>query len=256
MDLSLTEEQQILSRTAREFLEAECPTTVVREAENAEEGYLPDLWKKMANLGWLGVSLPENYGGIGGSLTDQTVLFEEIGRALVPGPLLTSSVLAAQILLDSRNETQKQNLLPGIANGDLIVTLARGERLETSSDDTGIVLSGESLFVPFAGIASHIICATRPAVGAWPDTTLVVVDAHADKIFKTRMESIANYPQYLAEFDDISIPLNAVLGDIAEGRPVLDAALQRAMVIQCAETLGRAEKILEMVVKYLSLIHI
>ena len=150
MDLSLTEEQQILSRTAREFLEAECPTTVVREAENAEEGYLPDLWKKMANLGWLGVSLPENYGGIGGSLTDQTVLFEEIGRALVPGPMLTSSVLAAQILLDSKNETQKQKLLPGIANGDLIVTLARGERLETSSDDTGIVLSGESLFVPFA----------------------------------------------------------------------------------------------------------
>ena len=93
MDFSLTEEQQILSRTAREFLEAECPTTVVREAENSEEGYLPDLWKKMANLGWLGVSLPENYGGIGGALTDQTVLFEEIGRALVPGPLLTSSVL-------------------------------------------------------------------------------------------------------------------------------------------------------------------
>ena len=114
MDFSLTEEQQILSRKAREFLEAECPTTVVREAENAEEGYLPDLWKKMANLGWLGVSLPENYGGIGGSLTDQTVLFEEIGRALVPGPMLTSSVLAAQILLDSRNETQKQNLLPEI----------------------------------------------------------------------------------------------------------------------------------------------
>jgi len=250
MDLSLTEEQQILSRTAREFLEAECPTTVVREAEKSEQGYLPDLWKKMANLGWLGVSLPENYGGTGGSLTDQTVLFEEIGRALVPGPLLTSSVLAAQILLDSRNETQKQNLLPGIANGDLIVTLARGERLETSSDDTGIVLSGESMFVPFAGVASHIICATRPAVGAWPDTTLVVVDADADKIFKTRMGSIANYPQYLAEFDDISISLEAVLGGIAEGRPSLDAALQRAMVIQCAETLGRAQKVLEMVVKY------
>ena len=78
MNFSLTEEQQILSRTAREFLEAECPTTVVREAENSEEGYLPELWKKMANLGWLGVSLPKDYGGIGGSLTDQTVLFEAV----------------------------------------------------------------------------------------------------------------------------------------------------------------------------------
>ena len=250
MDFGLTEQQQILSRSAREFLEAECPTSVVRESEESTEGHVPELWRKMAELGWLGISLPEAYGGTGGSLTDQTVLFEEVGRALVPGPLLTSSVLAAQIVLSAGNDAQKERLLPGIASGDLVLTLARGERLETVSGDAGLTLSGESSFVPHAGLASHIICATRPAIGAWPDTTLVVVDGQAYGVFKTRMESIANYPQYLVEFDDISLPSDAVLGEIAQGRPALDMGVQRATVVQCAETLGRAQKVLEMVVEY------
>ena len=252
MDFSLTDKQRILGRSARQFLEAECPAAVVREAETTEQGHVPELWGKMADLGWLGMSLPEMYGGTGGSLTDQVVLFEEIGRALVPGPLLVSSVLASQIVLNAGNDSQKESLLPGIASGGLILTLARGERLETASGETGLTLSGESAFVPHAGVANHIICATRPAVGAWPDTTLVVVDGEGDQVFKTPMESIANYPQCLVEFDDICLPSEALLGDIAEGRPVLDAAVQRAIVVQCAETLGRAQKVLEMVVEYAS----
>ncbi|MEC8911394.1 MAG: acyl-CoA dehydrogenase family protein, partial [Chloroflexota bacterium] len=105
MDFSLTEEQLILGRSARQFLEAECPAAVVREAETTEQGHVPELWGKMADLGWLGMSLPEIYGGTGGSLTDQVVLFEEIGRALVPGPLLVSSVLASQIVLNAGNDS-------------------------------------------------------------------------------------------------------------------------------------------------------
>jgi len=250
MDFSLTEQQQILSRSAREFLETECPTSLVREAEQSPEDHVPGLWQKMADLGWLGISIPERYGGTGGSLTDQTVLFEEIGRALVPGPLLTSSVLAAQIVLNAGNDAQKESLLPGVASGELVLTLARGERLESSSGGGGLVLSGESSFVPHAGLASHIICATRPAIGAWPDTTLVVVGGQVDGISRTRMESIANYPQYLVEFDDISLPADAVLGGIAGGRLALDTAVHTATVVQCAETLGRAQKVLEMVVEY------
>ncbi|MEC9447015.1 MAG: acyl-CoA dehydrogenase family protein, partial [Chloroflexota bacterium] len=120
MDFSLTEQQRILGRSARQFLEAECPAAVVREAETTEQGHVPELWEKMADLGWLGMSLPEMYGGTGGSLTDQVVLFEEIGRALVPGPLLVSSVLASQIVLNAGNDSQKESLLPGIASGGLI----------------------------------------------------------------------------------------------------------------------------------------
>ena len=160
MDYGLTQEQQILRTAAREFLEAECPTSLVREVEGSSEGHSPDLWRKIAGLGWLGISLPERYGGTGGSLTDQTVLFEEIGRALTPGPLLVSSVLAAHIVLNAGSDRQKDSLLPGIISGDLVLTLARGEKLETASADGGLTLSGESLFVPHSGLADRIICAT------------------------------------------------------------------------------------------------
>ncbi|MCI0899731.1 MAG: acyl-CoA/acyl-ACP dehydrogenase [Chloroflexi bacterium] len=250
MDFALTQEQVILRRSAREFLEAECPSSLVRAVEESGDGHAPDLWRKMAGLGWLGISLPEQYGGTGGSLTDQTVLFEEIGRTLTPGPLLTSSVLAAQIVLNAGSGRQKDDLLPGVVSGEVILTLARGEKLETASQDGGLTLSGESLFVPHAGLASHIICATRPAIGAWPDITLVLVDTQAGGVIKTAMESIANYPQFLVEFDDVPLPGDAVLGEIAQGRPALDRAVQRATVAQCAETLGRAQMVLEMVVEY------
>ena len=250
MDFGLTEQQEILRRSAREFLEAECPTSLVREIEESAGGHAPDLWRKMAGLGWLGIALPEQYGGTGGSLTDQVVLFEEIGRAMTPGPLLTSSVLAAQIVLNAGNDSQKESLLPGMVAGDLVLTLARGEKLETASVDGGITLSGDSSFVPFGGLANKIICATRPAIGAWPETTLVLVDSQAKGVLKTPMESIANYPQHLVEFDDVALSTDAMLGEIAEGRPALDQAVQRATVVQCAETLGRAQKVLEMVVEY------
>jgi alkylation response protein AidB-like acyl-CoA dehydrogenase len=250
MDFGLTEQQEILRRSAREFLEAECPTSLVRETEKSADGHAPDLWRKMAGLGWLGIALPEMYGGTGGSLTDQIVLFEEIGRAMAPGPMLTSSVLAAQIVLNAGNDSQKESLLPGIVSGDLVLTLARGDKLETASAGGGITLSGDSAFVPHAGLANQIICATRPAIGAWPDTTLVLVDAEAEGVLKTPMESIANYPQHLVEFDDVALSNEAMLGEIAEGRQALDQAVQRATVVQCAETLGRAQKVLEMVVEY------
>jgi alkylation response protein AidB-like acyl-CoA dehydrogenase len=250
MDFGLTEQQEILRRSAREFLEAECPTSVVREAEESGLGHAPDLWRKMAGLGWLGISLPERYGGTGGSLTDQTVLFEEVGRALTPGPLLTSSVLAVQIVLNAGNDAQKTDLLPGVISGEVILTLARGDRLETADRDGGLTLSGDSIFVPYAGLATHIICATRPAVGAWPDTTLVLVDPESDGVTMTPLDSIANYPQFMVEFDDVPVAGDSVLGEIAGGKPALDLAVQRATVVQCAETLGRAQKVLEMVVEY------
>ncbi|MDA0265048.1 MAG: acyl-CoA/acyl-ACP dehydrogenase [Chloroflexi bacterium] len=262
MDLGLTKEQELLRRTARDFLEAECPTSLVRQAEDSTEGHVPELWRKMAGLGWLGIALPQRYGGAGGSITSQAVLFEETGRALLPGPLLTSSALAAQVVRLAGSDAQKNSLLPGVVSGDVILTLARGDKLETASapdsspnqspdqNSRGLILSGESLFVPHAGIASQIVCATRPAIGAPPDTTLVLVDPNADGVSKSRMESVANHPQYLVEFDDVPLSAAAVLGEIAEGRPALDAAVQQAAALQCAETLGRAQKVLEMTIEY------
>ena len=250
MDFKLTSEQKELRDSTRKFLDRECPTSLVREAENSGTGHIPDLWEKMAALGWLGICLPQHYGGSNRLFTDQAILFEELGRALVPGPLLMSSVLAAYIILYGGNDRQKRDLLPGMIKGEIVLTLARGDRLETFSQSSGLVLSGESSFVRHARLADHIICATRPAIGAWPDTTLVLVETGAEGLIMTGMESIANYPQCMVEFDDVSLSGDAILGQIAEGRVALELAVQRATVIQCAETLGRSQKVLEMVVEY------
>src|SRR3972149_2029157 len=93
MDLGLDEQQELLKNFARDFLEKECPESVVREMEEDEKGYSPDLWRKMAQQGWMGLIIPEEYGGAGMQLCELVVLLEEFGRALVPGPDISTVVL-------------------------------------------------------------------------------------------------------------------------------------------------------------------
>ena len=150
MDLGLSEQQELIRRTAREFLDAESPTTLVRELEDSESGYSPELWTKMAALGWLGLGIPPQYGGSGGNLIDQVVLFEEIGRAILPSPILTSTVLSGQVILNAGNEEQKLSLLGGISRGDAIVTQAL--------EEPGAELRGSALNVRAAADGSdHVI---------------------------------------------------------------------------------------------------
>ena len=120
MDLALNESQEMLRRTAREFLEANCPTTLVREIEASGMGYSPELWRQMAELGWLGLSLPTEYGGEGGDAVDQLVLSEEMGRALLPSPYLTSVVTCGRLVSLSGSPSQRAEILPQVAQGKLI----------------------------------------------------------------------------------------------------------------------------------------
>jgi hypothetical protein len=86
MDFGITKEQEMLKKEARKFLEKECTEELVRNVEKSERGYSPELWKKIADLGWLGLSFPEAYGGLGGNLIDQMIIYEEMGKAMFPGP--------------------------------------------------------------------------------------------------------------------------------------------------------------------------
>ncbi len=112
MDLGLTETQQMLRASAREFLAQRCPSSLVRAMEEDEKGYTSELWQQMVDLGWLGLPFPEVYGGAGGDFIDLSVLLEETGRALVPGPFFSTVVLAGLAMLDGGSEEQKQELLP------------------------------------------------------------------------------------------------------------------------------------------------
>ena len=113
----------MIKNSAQEFLRQELPKERVDELFRSETGHDPELWKKMGSLGWIGMSLPTEYGGQASNFTTIGVLFEELGAALCPSPLL-SSVLAGQIVLQAGNDSQKRQLLPSIARGDLITAVA------------------------------------------------------------------------------------------------------------------------------------
>ena len=124
MDFELGEEQLMLKTSARDFLEKECPKQLVRDMMEDETGYSPELWGKMADLGWMGLVFPEEYDGVGSSFLDMAVLLEEMGRALVPGPFVPTVVLAGLPILAAGTMEQKKEFLPKIARGDMIMTLA------------------------------------------------------------------------------------------------------------------------------------
>ena len=253
MDLSLSESQEMLRRTAREFLESNCPTTLVRELEDSAEGYSPELWRQMAELGWLGLPLPVEHGGIGGDAVDQLVLSSEMGRALLPSPYLTSSIVCGRLVELSGRDSQKADMLPLLAQGRLIMSLALEEDggeipARVTKGDDGYRLNGVKSFAPFANSADILICvAGGPEDGG---VTLCVVPADADGVTITPMTSIAGYPQARVEFNDIEVTHEMILGEDMDGDINLEPALEWATLARCGEMVGRGRKILEMVIDY------
>ena len=262
MDLGLSEQHEILKRTARQFLQAESPLSLARELEDSELGYSPELWKKMAGLGWLGLGFPTRYGGAEGSLVDQVVLFEEIGRAMVAGPILPSSVLVSQVLIGAGTDRQKQELLPFMAQGKVVISaLLTGEiygsgaglQFRPGSDGNGYVLNGTILFVPFAQVADYILCAAQQSSGEPQNgysATVFLVDTGTSGLTVNLLESVAGYKQHEVLFQEVQVPGECVVGNTGQGQEAMTLPRQYTTVVQCAEMVGRAQKILEMVVEY------
>ena len=171
MDLALSEEQEMVKKMAHDFLSDKFPKTVVKEIEESEMGYSPELWREMAELGWMGLALPGKYGGGDMSFLDLAVLLEEMGRACLPGPYFSTVVLGGLTILDSGSEEQKQEYLPKIASGEAIFTLALTESsarydaaaIETKAvaDKDAYILNGTKLFVPDAHIADYMLVVAR-----------------------------------------------------------------------------------------------
>jgi alkylation response protein AidB-like acyl-CoA dehydrogenase len=133
MDLALSEEQEMLWKSARDFLASKVPKTLVRQMEEDEKGYVPELWKEMADLGWVGLPFPEQYGGGGFKFLDLVILLEEMGRACLPGPFLSTVVLGGMPVAEFGTEEQKKAILPKLCKGELIMTMALMKLTTTSS---------------------------------------------------------------------------------------------------------------------------
>ena len=259
MDLGFNEEQEMLRRIAREFLDAECPKAHVRAMEEDEKGSSPELWKKMAELGWVGLIIPEKYGGAGGTFLDMVVLGEEMGRALLPSPFLPTAVCASMLIQELGSEAQRQSLLPQIANGEKIVALAltepsatyqpEGIELRAAKDGNDFRLSGTKLFVAHAHIADQLIVVAR--TGNVPeDISLFLVEANTPGISVSPFKTISGERQAEITFNNARVPASGVLGEVNKGWEPLQKVLQAATVFQCAEMAGGAHKVVEMSVDY------
>ncbi len=208
MDFSLNEEQEMLKTMARDFLETECPESVIRETLRSSEGYSPGLWRKIADLGWMGIIFPEQYGGIGGNIIDLVILYEEMGRGLFASPHLSTVVLCGETILAAGSEEQKADLLPKIANGDLILALAltepssswdgktwepEGVTISATAEGDSYVIDGSKLFVQDAHVADYILCAARTKNGGKPEDgiTLFLVDAKSSGITCNLLDTVS-----------------------------------------------------------------
>nr|MCS5635300.1 acyl-CoA dehydrogenase family protein [Myxococcota bacterium] len=125
MDVQFSEEQELLRESARSVLESECPMQLVRDQFDDARGLPESLWRSMADLGWMGLRIPEEYGGSGLGTVDLTLLLEEMGRVLCPGPFVSTAVVGAQAILQGGSEAQRQRWLPPLAAGDLRLALAQ-----------------------------------------------------------------------------------------------------------------------------------
>ncbi len=262
MDFGLTEAQQMLKTSAREFLERECPHTYVKEMEESEKGYTPEMWRKLVELGWLGLVFPERYGGLDMNFLDLALLLEEMGRANLPGPFFSAVVLGGLTILEAGNDAQKEEFLPRIAEGQIIVTLALTEPsasweasgVETKAERTGdgYVINGTKLFVPNASVADYLIVAACTDASDDPEKgiTLFIVPSSAQGIGQTLLKTVASDRQSEVVFKDVSVPSSAVLGKVDGGWPVVEKVLQYGAAGKCAEMIGGAEAVLEMTVDY------
>ncbi len=261
MELGLSESQQMLKNSAREFLERECPSSLVRAMEEDPSSYTPELWKKIAGLGWLGLPFPEEYGGLGLSYLDLVLLLEEMGRVLFPGAFF-SSVLGGLSILIAGSSSQKREILPKIAHGDTIVTLALMEPsgdygpagIQATATRRGLsyVLNGTKLFIPDAQAADQLIVAarTRKASDHTDGITLFLVDAHAPGVEITPLITIAADRQTEVQFTNVHLPVSTVLGEVDTGWPVLSRIIDIATVGKCSEMLGGEDRVLEMTIEY------
>ncbi len=263
MDITFTEEQEMLKKSARDFLTAECPKTKVRELEEDEKGYSPELWGKMAGLGWMGLAIPEEYDGMGMSFQDLTILIEEMGRNVLPGPFGCTVVEGATFLLEAGTEEQKKEYLPQFANGKAIFATAllepggvyyepEGIRLEAVAQGDNYVLNGTKVFVEMANVADYLICVARSASGATSGDGIsaFLVDSKTPGLACEVMPTIAFDKLCEVRFENVTVPKQNLLGEQGNAWDVVRNVMRKGAIAKCAESIGGMQASVDMTVAY------
>ena len=256
MDLKLNDDQVMLKKVAADFVKAEAPSYVITEWFQKKIAFIPELYKKTAEVGWLGMILPEEFGGGGASCTDCAVVFEELGRGPLPGPYFASGVMAAQLILSGGSDGQKKNWLPKICDGGAVVIPAisddpiqwgpRSVQTRVAKSGGGFTLNGTKRYVHDGEAASQFICAARTEGG---EVLLAMVERDAPGV---SVKPVFGFMIGAAEvsFSNVTVGADAVIGSVGAGWPVVETALAKVLPILCAYKVGACQEIFEMTNEY------
>jgi alkylation response protein AidB-like acyl-CoA dehydrogenase len=260
----LSEEQTMIRDQAKSWVQEKSPVTAfrkVRDSGNAD-GFDRAAWNEMAEMGWAGILIPENYGGTGLGYLTLGLILEETGRTLTASPLISTALTATTALLLGGNDAQKQKYLPKIAEGKTIATLAVDEgahhvpekvALKAEKAGAGYKLNGKKTFVLDGGAADLIIVAARTSgkAGDKNGITLFLVEGNAGGLSREKLKSVDSRGVANLTFKDVSVGADAVLGSADNGFGVLESTLDRARIGLSAEMLGHAVHSFEITLDYL-----
>jgi acyl-CoA dehydrogenase len=265
VQLVLNEDQELLAKTAADFVAERSPVSRFRELRDADDpiGFSRELWKEMAELGWVGIPFPESLGGAEMGLAELAVVLEALGRALAPEPFLGSVLLGGQALLLGGSEAQQQRWLTALAAGDAFLALAQQERrsrydlhrvaTRADRDGAGWRLSGEKIQVIDGAAADALVVVARSAGGESDreGLTLFLVERDAAGLSVERQHRVDSRNAALVRLDGVAVADDAIVGPEGQGGPLLEAVVDRATVGLCAEMLGAMSEAFDRTLDYL-----
>jgi acyl-CoA dehydrogenase len=264
MSMILNEEQELLQQTAKEFLSERAPVSHLRALRDSrdETGFGRDLWKEMAELGWTGITLPEEYGGSELGWTELGVVLEEAGRTLAPEPLMSTVVLGSTAILLGGSEEQKAKILPGVCSGDTLLTVAfqeggrfspYGVRTTATASGSEHRLSGEKHYVLDGHVANRLIVVARSGgePGDRDGLSLFLVDPESAGVEITRTLMVDSRNAARVKLDGVMVGSDALIGELGKGADILDPLFDRASAALSAEMLGSASEAFERTIEYL-----
>ena len=257
MDLNFTSEQDMLRDSASKFLANECPYAKVKDIEETAEGYSPELWQQVVELGWTGLPFPEEYGGYGMEFIDLVIVQEEMGKMVFPSPYFSTVIQCGMAVLEGGTDDQKKELIPQIVEGSLLMGLAQHEE-DGSYTDVGIkmkaeargdeyVLNGTKMFVLDANIAQKLIVAAKTGDD---EVSLLLVDTSDPGLTISKMPTIALDNSCEVIFKDVKVPKENILGSPGNGWETLEKANTKAAVAKAAEMIGGCKVCIDMTSGY------
>ena len=264
MDFELTSEHLSLKESVASFVKKDHSFSRLRELSTDPLGYSKEVWKKMADLGWMGLIYPEEYGGLELDFGFVMVLLEEFGKGLLPEPWISSILLGGNMVLLVGTEAQKQDILPAVVSGDLMMTAAyleEGGRYDihfctTSARKSkdGFTLSGKKIFVLDGLSADKFVVTTRTSGSASDEEglTLFIISRDAEGLEVQPLKTMDGRNACTLELKEIAVSERDMIGELGKGGLVLSTVIEQATAGLCAEMIGGMNAALDMTVSYLS----